>query len=917
MTRVAIVLLLLGCGSVSHATTYYISPSGNNGNAGTSSGSPWGTFAYAINAARAWCGHTLVLMDGTYGDGTATGKISLNNLNCSSGSLFVITAANQRKSKIVDNGSGVAVFLQNSSYISIEDLYLRSTDNNGATTSGNGTPLRAVTVHHITVRGNLFRNPNRFANSHTATFLYSTDITMEDNESYVFHRHCVSAGASERMVVRRQYCNPRGGRIEGGFGTYGGASPQGPVGTAGTVFTMYPCKDCILENSIFDGETTGGGLIEMNANFDRSVSMSDAKILGNICYKCDFGNAVNPNSRNSSGLDRTPQNMVMRGNAIVDFASNSSAFKVEDCVNCEIDHTTILGVGSLQDNGIVTSDKSFGVPAAQNSITVTNTLAGNLGGNGFNMNGFDTWTVDRTISSGNGGAPYLPATDPPSGSQTLSNTSTVAHNMGTCKVWVPSGAAGKGAGVGGSDIGANILYRYVNGILTSIPLWDPVTGSFPHGDTDADGTNAVAGQSAFDIHERLNVNRNGCPFPAGYGSTAPTTPSNVLTTDSTEGAHVMTIPPGTTALTVMVAVRHDGSNVAQVTGVTSSCGTQDVPGRIASWGTLAGDRSMRVFGLLNPTSGTCTLTPAFDDPTRVSGWIMISRTDANVSAYANTSAGSGLSSTPSGTVTAGPNDVILGFLATSKVPTLSAGPDQIFLADKLHATKVLRGALSEQSGSHGGNVTWVLGASVAWIEQNIVLVTTGGGGGSGSTFRINTFRIDGLLGQNAAPEVTLGALAAENAPAKIGIGGSLRIRTNIIVEVAPSTETGFALYCKKNAGAFARITNVFGSNDVRLMGPGSDANTPIDGQLTTQRFTGPFNGGVVKRDDDAPGTLPSTPTNTNIETDHLLVTGNAAGNNDQFLCEIRRDDGSRLSGPSDHTVTPAFQTVTPGASMMF
>ena len=89
--------------------------------------------------------------------------------------------------------------------------------------------------------------------------------------------------------------------------------------------------------------------------------------------------------------------------------------------------------------------------------------------------------------------------------------------MGTCKVWVPDGASGKGKGIGGSDIGATILYRYVNGVLTTVPLWDPRTGEFPYGAEDADGTNRVPGESLFDIHKRLNVNTGGCSFPKNYG----------------------------------------------------------------------------------------------------------------------------------------------------------------------------------------------------------------------------------------------------------------------------------------------------------------------------------------------------------------------------------------------------------------
>ena len=39
----------------------------------------------------------------------------------------------------------------------------------------------------------------------------------------------------------------------------------------------------------------------------------------------------------------------------------------------------------------------------------------------------------------------------------------------------------KRAGDGGADIGATILYRYQDGVLTNMPLWNPTTGKFPHG----------------------------------------------------------------------------------------------------------------------------------------------------------------------------------------------------------------------------------------------------------------------------------------------------------------------------------------------------------------------------------------------------------------------------------------------------
>jgi hypothetical protein len=87
-------------------------------------------------------------------------------------------------------------------------------------------------------------------------------------------------------------------------------------------------------------------------------------------------------------------------------------------------------------------------------------------------------------------------------------------------VFIPENSILKGAGVAGADIGANVLYRYENGLLTKKPLWDPASGRFPCGAT-VPGLNDVAGSSCFDVHKRLNVNANGCSLPAGYGGQQP------------------------------------------------------------------------------------------------------------------------------------------------------------------------------------------------------------------------------------------------------------------------------------------------------------------------------------------------------------------------------------------------------------
>ncbi len=486
------------------AATYYISPIGSDTNPGTSV-KPWLTFSYALDPSRTLCGDTLVLKNGTYGDETSTGKISLIGRMCTPGNELIIKAENERQAKIFDNGTGIAIQLKNSAYITLDGLYARSQDNLGGSV---GKLFHIETSQHITVRRSIAVNPNRYNNAHTFTAYRSQHVLFEMNESYIFGRHCVSAGESSNVTVRLQYCNPRGGKIAGGFSA-GGM----PIGSGDAVFSMYPCRDCILENSIADGTESPMFLNEQNATFASNTLMSGAQVLGSICYKCGAGNGIYPNGRKIAALSHSPQDLLIRDVAIVNYTSPSSAIKCQDCVNATLDHITVLADPTMPGvTGIQALDSAYGGSASENSIFITNVLVAGVRGRGVSLEGHATWSGDGVWSHGNGASIFPPL---PSN---WKNTSTTAHGMGTCKVWIPDGAAVKGAGTGGSDIGANILYRYVNGVLTSTPLWNPVTGEFPYGAPDLDRTNRVAGRSLFDIHIRLNVNTGGCFFPKSYGN---------------------------------------------------------------------------------------------------------------------------------------------------------------------------------------------------------------------------------------------------------------------------------------------------------------------------------------------------------------------------------------------------------------
>ena len=130
------------------SATYYISPTGSDTNPGTEA-KPWLSFAYAIDPARASCGDTLILRNGTYGDGTSTGKLSITKVACIAGNELIIRAENQRQAKINDDGSGKAVNIVDSAYIIVDGLYARSADVSGVK---QGYPFYTNRNDHITLK---------------------------------------------------------------------------------------------------------------------------------------------------------------------------------------------------------------------------------------------------------------------------------------------------------------------------------------------------------------------------------------------------------------------------------------------------------------------------------------------------------------------------------------------------------------------------------------------------------------------------------------------------------------------------------------------------------------------------------------------------------------------------------------------
>ncbi|HVR61231.1 MAG TPA: hypothetical protein VMU50_04995, partial [Polyangia bacterium] len=70
----------------------------------------------------------------------------------------------------------------------------------------------------------------------------------------------------------------------------------------------------------------------------------------------------------------------------------------------------------------------------------------------------------------------------------------------------------RGAGAGGADVGASVVRRYQDGLLTAAPLWDASTHAFPCG-AAVGGVSDDPPTACTGVHQRLQVGTAACPAP--------------------------------------------------------------------------------------------------------------------------------------------------------------------------------------------------------------------------------------------------------------------------------------------------------------------------------------------------------------------------------------------------------------------
>lgn len=480
------------------ATAYFISPSGNDSNTGTQT-SPWKTFRFAI--FKLVPGDTLILLDGTY-DNSNSGLPIFKNINGTAEKPITIKALNERQAHIHNDGTKVSVSGTNCSYLIFEGLQASGIDNPDSRIPGTGGAFDFRNSHHLIFKRLLLHHNNRYSNSHLLTLIWVTDSLVEESEFYYFHRHAVMTKPGSRNTFRRLYCHSRGyGNIPGGY--QNGHGPQG----GDVCVSLYPGDNTIVENSIADATT--GSVFDIQAS--GPTPADNNRFLGNISLNTGYGAVIKARPEPGATALGMPKN-----NTVTNFVAigvEKVGIYLRGVRNQRCDHCMLIN--NLSNAGLVVDVEAVAPGDGTYSFFTENSLSISNGGPGFKIAPeIQTWSVVHANSLGNR-VNYVP-----SSGENYDINESVDPAIGRCRVWIPDNSPMKGAGTNGKDIGANILYRYQDGILTDVPLWNPSTGEFPHGAL-VKGLNDVAGQSLFDVQKRLNVNSNGCTFPVGYGKGDP------------------------------------------------------------------------------------------------------------------------------------------------------------------------------------------------------------------------------------------------------------------------------------------------------------------------------------------------------------------------------------------------------------
>lgn len=401
------------------AITFYIGTNGSDNNSGISESNAWATFSYAISRMDA--GDELLVLDGTYYQSISISKSGTGNLP------IIIRAKNDGK-VIIDGKKNRRPLYISGNYVTIEGMVFKNSSEYVVDITGDHNTLRRCSGY----------NANPDGNYHIFSIVRNAEHNLlEDCAAGGTGRYCYHIWETRNNTLRR--C----------FGKWGDTNHGSPR----AVFAPYAAADNIFENCIgtevyphpgfraqntyycvyHEMRTGHNNVLSNNNRFLGCIFFNNLK--GGICISSGSGPQIEFINCVFFDHDRTYSGLGNTGYAIA-AAGTHRQMIVKNCTFVNHRSSTVWYSGN---------------DAVTNCIFMDNQECFNKSSN----HRYCCFYNNETI----GGA--LHSTD----------IQVDPGFKNGSYIYVPDDSPCKSAGENGEDIGANVVYRYVNGVLTNEPLW--------------------------------------------------------------------------------------------------------------------------------------------------------------------------------------------------------------------------------------------------------------------------------------------------------------------------------------------------------------------------------------------------------------------------------------------------------------
>ncbi len=426
---------LAACGRIGFDgdRSYYLSPAGNDSNAGTRE-APWRTFAMAVTRLQA--GDQLTLLDADYDADGPSGPLVVDCMaGAASGTALapiVVRADHPRRAHLTSTGSALDV--THCTGWEFDGLWLEGRD----VDLGVQTPLAHVTLGtDITLRGLLLVHPNRYDNNHAVEIGHAQRVLVEDSEAYDFFRIGFLVYDSSAVTFRRLYANGRGAQdVPGG---YASVCPGGDNGVR-----SYYATASVVEDSVVENTCAGGMAIEVGRAVSGDTGLGDHHVFAaNIALDTgEVGFEVYSNcgaTAPCSTPDRIASDNVFQSCAAFGAVTG---FRLEGIAN-RLDHVTAMATENGVQLQVYDPSSSYAATAYATAVL----------SNGGQIGVVSTDQRDWGVASSNVfGATigYMPD------DAHVVDSASIDPELAGCMVYLPSGSPMLGAGPNATPIGADI-----------------------------------------------------------------------------------------------------------------------------------------------------------------------------------------------------------------------------------------------------------------------------------------------------------------------------------------------------------------------------------------------------------------------------------------------------------------------------